>query len=179
MRLAVTYPDGLPLANVDAALIERALSNLLDNAIRVTPSGGAIDVDVSASELRGQPAIKVAVSDSGPGVSPEDQARVPKDLGAPYPGEVLVEAPAGAAVICNSSMWHAGTLKKTDAPRRMLHLSYTRRDLPQQLLQLDHLTPELYSRMTPVLRYLLEIEPPKPGDGVLRQPQKQHKGWWN
>ncbi len=33
-----------------------------------------------------------------------------------------------------------GTLKKTDAPRRMLHLSYTRRDLPQQLVQLDYLT---------------------------------------
>ena len=112
-------------------------------------------------------------------LSPEDEARVPKDLGAPYPGEVLVEAPAGSAIICNSSMWHAGTLKKTDAPRRMLHLTYTRRDLPQQLLQLDYLTPELYSRMSPVQRYLLEIEPPKDGDGVLRQPKKDHKGWWN
>jgi ectoine hydroxylase-related dioxygenase (phytanoyl-CoA dioxygenase family) len=44
-------------------------------------------------------------------LSPEDQARVPADLGAPYPGEMLVEAPAGAAVILNSSMWHAGTRK--------------------------------------------------------------------
>lgn len=111
--------------------------------------------------------------------TPDEEARVPQDLSAPYPGEVLVKAPAGCAVICNSSMWHAGTMKKTDKPRRMLHLTYTRRDLPQQLLQLDHLTPELYNRMSPVKRYLLEIEPPKPGDGVLRQPQKDHKGWWN
>jgi ectoine hydroxylase-related dioxygenase (phytanoyl-CoA dioxygenase family) len=112
-------------------------------------------------------------------LSPEDEARIPQDLAAPYPGEVLVEAPAGSAIICNSSTWHAGTLKKTDAPRRMLHLTYTRRDLPQQLLQLDYLTPELYARMTPVQRYLLEIEPSKDGDGVLRQPKKDHKGWWN
>lgn len=112
-------------------------------------------------------------------LSPEDAARVPADLGAPYPGEVLVEAPAGSAIICNSSMWHAGTLKKGDANRRMLHLTYTRRDLPQQLLQLDYLTPELYNRMSPVQRYLLEIEPPRPGDGILRQPKKDHKGWWN
>ena len=76
VHLAVNYPDGLPLANVDAALIERALSNLLENAIRVTPPGGAIDVDVSAAALHEEPAIRVAVSDSGPGVSPEDQARV-------------------------------------------------------------------------------------------------------
>ena len=112
-------------------------------------------------------------------LSPEDAERVPKDLSAPYPGELLVEAPAGSAVICNSSMWHAGTLKKTGMPRRMLHLTYTRRDLPQQLLQLDYLTPELYNRMSPVQRYLMEIEPPKPGDGILRQPKKAHAGWWN
>ncbi|NJM28999.1 MAG: phytanoyl-CoA dioxygenase family protein [Rhizobiales bacterium] len=41
-------------------------------------------------------------------LSLEDQARVPKDLGAPYPGEVKVTAPAGSAIICNSSMWHSG-----------------------------------------------------------------------
>ncbi len=92
---------------------------------------------------------------------------------------MLVEAPAGSAIICNSSMWHSGTVKKSDKHRRMLHLTYTRRDLPQQLLQLDYLTPELYNRMSPVKRYLLEIEPPKDGDGVLRQPKKDHKGWWN
>jgi ectoine hydroxylase-related dioxygenase (phytanoyl-CoA dioxygenase family) len=112
-------------------------------------------------------------------LSAEDQARVPKNLAAPYPGEVLVTAPAGSAIICNSAMWHAGTLKKSDAYRRMLHLTYTRRDLPQQLLQLDHLTKELYDRMSPVQRYLLEIEPPKAGDGILRQPKRDHRGWWN
>jgi ectoine hydroxylase-related dioxygenase (phytanoyl-CoA dioxygenase family) len=112
-------------------------------------------------------------------LSPEDAARVPEDLAAPYPGEVLVEAPAGAAIICNSSMWHSGTLKKDNSYRRMLHLTYTRRDLPQQLTQLDYLTEGLYNRMSPEQRYLLEIEPPKPGDGVLRQPKKEHKGWWN
>ena len=112
-------------------------------------------------------------------ISAEDQARIPKDLGTPYPGEVLVQAKAGSAIICNSAMWHAGTLKKGDAHRRMLHLTYTRRDLPQQLVQLDHLTKGLYDRMNPVQRYLLEIEPPKDGDGIMRQPKKDHKGWWN
>ena len=112
-------------------------------------------------------------------ISAKDQARIPKDLGTPYPGEVLVQAKAGSAIICNSAMWHAGTLKKGDAHRRMLHLTYTRRDLPQQLVQLDHLTKGLYDRMNPVQRYLLEIEPPKDGDGIMRQPKKDHKGWWN
>jgi ectoine hydroxylase-related dioxygenase (phytanoyl-CoA dioxygenase family) len=112
-------------------------------------------------------------------LSPEDEAHVPKDLSAPYPGEVLVEAPAGSAIICNSSMWHSGTKKNSNAYRRMLHLTYTRRDLPQQLLQLDYLTEGLYNRMSPEQRYLMEIEPPKHGDGILRQPKRNHKGWWN
>jgi ectoine hydroxylase-related dioxygenase (phytanoyl-CoA dioxygenase family) len=110
-------------------------------------------------------------------LSAEDEVRVPKDLDAPYPGELLVTAPAGAAIVCNSSMWHSGTRKNDDTNRRMLHMSYTRRDLPQQLLQLDYLTPQLYNRMSPEHRYLLEIEPPK--GGVLRQPKKKHKNWWN
>jgi ectoine hydroxylase-related dioxygenase (phytanoyl-CoA dioxygenase family) len=109
----------------------------------------------------------------------EDQARVPTDLSAPYPGEVLVEAPAGSAIICNSSMWHSGTMKKDNTYRRMLHLTYTRRDLPQQLVQIDHLTQGLYERMSPVHRWLMEIEPKKDGDAILRQPDKKGKGWWN
>ena len=86
--------------------------------------------------------------------SAEDEARLPKDLSAPYPGEVLVQAPAGSAIICNSSMWHSGTLKQDNSYRRMLHLTYTRRDLPEQLLQLDYLTEALYNRMSPEQRYL-------------------------
>jgi ectoine hydroxylase-related dioxygenase (phytanoyl-CoA dioxygenase family) len=109
----------------------------------------------------------------------EDKARLPESLSAPYPGEVLVEATAGSAIICNSSMWHSGTKKLDNTYRRMLHLTYTRRDLPQQLVQIDHLTPELYNRMNPAHRWLMEIEPPKQGDTILRQPDKKGKGWWN
>jgi hypothetical protein len=109
--------------------------------------------------------------------SPEDQTRAPADLGAPYPNEVLVEAPAGSAIILNSSMWHAGTRKNSDAPRRLLHLTYTRRDLPQQLVQLDYVTPELYGRMNSAHRYLLEIDRTQT-DEVLRQPKRAHATWW-
>ena len=112
-------------------------------------------------------------------LSPEDQARVPTDLEAPYPGEVYVTAPAGAAVIMNSSLWHGGTLKRTGAPRRLLHLTYTRRDLPQQLVQRDYLTSALYERMGPEQRFLLDIEPLAAGEAVSRRKPREHAGWWN
>lgn len=70
--LGVEYADALPLVRVDAGLIERALANLLDNALRVTPRGGQVMVRV-VHEGGG---MRIEVSDTGPGVSPEDQARV-------------------------------------------------------------------------------------------------------
>ena len=72
LTLTLDYPDGMPLAPVDAALIERALANLLDNALRVTPAGGRIEVRV----LREDPGLRLEVSDTGPGVALEDQPRV-------------------------------------------------------------------------------------------------------
>lgn len=72
VTLTVDYPDGLPLSELDASLIERALANLIDNALRVTPAGGRVDVAVS----RTYDGLRVQVRDTGPGVAPDDQPRV-------------------------------------------------------------------------------------------------------
>ena len=72
LKLELDYPDGLPLTPVDAALIERALANLLDNALRVTPAGGVVQVRV----VRDAAGLRLEVSDTGPGVALEDQPRV-------------------------------------------------------------------------------------------------------
>lgn len=111
--------------------------------------------------------------------TPEEQARVPADLAAPYPGQVLVEAPAGSVIVINSSLWHAGTRNVSGARRRVLHLTYTRRDLPQQLTQRDYLTDALYDRMSPAQRFLMDIEPAAEGDTIVRQPKRAAGGhWW-
>jgi ectoine hydroxylase-related dioxygenase (phytanoyl-CoA dioxygenase family) len=105
---------------------------------------------------------------------------VPKDFAKPYPGEIYVTAPAGSVAVLNSSLWHAGTTNKTGARRRVLHLTYTRRDLPQQLVQRDYLTKELYERLSPAHRFLMDVEP----DYAMAAPKKSAqregaKGWWN
>jgi Phytanoyl-CoA dioxygenase (PhyH) len=112
-------------------------------------------------------------------LSPEEQARIPADLAAPYPGEVLVEAPAGSVVVINSSLWHGGTRNESGARRRVLHLTYTRRDLPQQLLQREYLTEALYERMSPAQRFLMDIEPLPEGAVVMRSAQREGaRSWW-
>ena len=86
--------------------------------------------------------------------------RYPADPFAPFPGEVLVTIPAGSVAVFNSSCWHGGTLKKNDARRRMLHLTYTRRDLKQQLPQQQYLTQAFYDRLDAAQRFLLDVTDP-------------------
>ena len=56
---------------VDRASLDRAVSNLLDNAARYTPAGGAVSLAVSADEKT----LTITVEDTGPGFSPEALAR--------------------------------------------------------------------------------------------------------
>jgi signal transduction histidine kinase len=51
----------------DQDLLLQLMLNLLDNAVKYTPSGGTVDVSLSAAN--GQ--AEVAVSDSGPGIAAE------------------------------------------------------------------------------------------------------------
>jgi two-component system heavy metal sensor histidine kinase CusS len=60
------------VASVDRALLERALVNLLENALRHTPAGGVIHVLARASGDR----VVLGIEDSGPGIAAEDRARI-------------------------------------------------------------------------------------------------------
>lgn len=59
-------------ADVDCGLLLRVLTNLLVNAMKFTPPGGEIRVALCSEEGR----ARMAVSDQGPGVAPEDRARI-------------------------------------------------------------------------------------------------------
>ena len=67
-RLVADVMPGLPVVTADLGMIERVLTNLLDNAIRHTPEGGEIVVQLRPE----QAAVRVEISDTGPGI-PGDQ----------------------------------------------------------------------------------------------------------
>jgi heavy metal sensor kinase len=56
----------------DAVALERALLNLVDNAVRYTPAGGK--VELSAAVMDGW--VEISVQDSGPGIAAADAERV-------------------------------------------------------------------------------------------------------
>jgi ectoine hydroxylase-related dioxygenase (phytanoyl-CoA dioxygenase family) len=86
---------------------------------------------------------------------PRSAVRDPK---APYPGEVIITAPAGSVIVYNAHIWHGGTANHTTRHRRALHASFTRRDLPQQQWQRMLLRPETQARIDGMLRYLLALD---------------------
>jgi signal transduction histidine kinase len=63
-RLVADIAPALPVVEADLGMIERVLTNLLDNAIRHTPEGGEIRVCLRSIGA----GVEVQVSDSGPGV---------------------------------------------------------------------------------------------------------------
>ena len=70
IELRADIPPRLPNVTADLGMIERVLTNLLDNAIRHTPDEGAVDVDLAVRDGK----VSVTVSDTGPGMSAEVRA---------------------------------------------------------------------------------------------------------
>ncbi|WP_454724624.1 MULTISPECIES: HAMP domain-containing sensor histidine kinase [Cupriavidus] len=72
VRLRAGIPPRLPAVMADLGMIERVLTNLLDNAIRHTPAQGAVDVDLAVGDGK----VSVTVSDTGPGIAPALRERL-------------------------------------------------------------------------------------------------------
>jgi len=72
ITLRCGIPDGISLS-ADTRMIQRMVSNLFDNAMKYTPSGGGVDVNVSEN-TSGQ--VIIAISDTGAGISDGDLPRI-------------------------------------------------------------------------------------------------------
>ena len=68
---AVAPAPGLAV-NADHARLRQALANLVDNAVKYTPGGG--EISLSATATAGD--VTFEVRDTGPGIAPEQQARI-------------------------------------------------------------------------------------------------------
>jgi heavy metal sensor kinase len=71
VTLTCKAPDGTRLFG-DAQMIQRMLSNIVDNAIKYTPAAGAVTVSLSQRDDQ----VFVSVNDTGVGISPDDLPRI-------------------------------------------------------------------------------------------------------
>jgi signal transduction histidine kinase len=72
VEVALDVNSGVDVVEGDERRIRQVIFNLLSNAVKFTPASGA--VGVSALQMNGE--VRVAVTDTGPGIAPEDQERI-------------------------------------------------------------------------------------------------------
>lgn len=70
--LTTDIPKNLPDISYDPDLLEKAITNLLDNAIKYTPAKGRIEIRVKSDSAKAQ----IEVADNGIGIPPEDMPRI-------------------------------------------------------------------------------------------------------
>lgn len=91
-QLTVSVHGRCPALPLDGPKIASALGNLLSNAIRFSPVGGRIDINLSQADGR----VVLDIRDEGAGIAPEDRDRVfePFFRGTRQP----VDAPKGSGI---------------------------------------------------------------------------------
>ncbi|NUN49572.1 MAG: PAS domain S-box protein [Candidatus Brocadiae bacterium] len=112
--LEVRCPDDLPEAVFDWNRMKEVLINLVSNAIKYSPAGGTVRVELSTAEGN----VRIDVSDEGIGISEADQKnlfqqffRVDGSLTAQVSGTGL-----GLAIVKGIAEAHGGTVMVRSSP---------------------------------------------------------------
>jgi signal transduction histidine kinase len=126
ITLSVQAPEHLP-AYGDRELIQQAVANLIDNAVKFSPAGGA--VRLSASVTTG--GVDIVVADQGPGIPLADRARAAERF---FRGEIARNTPGsglGLALVQAVAQLHGGSLRLDDSgPGLVATLSLSGHDEP-------------------------------------------------
>jgi PAS domain S-box-containing protein len=76
ISLRLEPAEGVAIVPGDAALLRQAVTNLVDNAIKYTPSGGIVTVGLSVRADGERKRAVIRIADTGIGIAPEDQMRL-------------------------------------------------------------------------------------------------------
>jgi signal transduction histidine kinase len=76
LSLSMTLPPEPVSVSADAEAMRRVILILLDNALKYTPAGGAIQIVVSTSGSGNETRVVIDITDDGIGIAPEEQPRV-------------------------------------------------------------------------------------------------------
>jgi signal transduction histidine kinase len=110
LTLTLAVPDTLTILG-DRDMLQQAVANLLDNAIKFSPPGGAIRLEAAVIDRH----VRIAVADRGPGIPEADRARAIERF---FRGEQARHTPGsglGLALVQAVASLHEGSLVLADA----------------------------------------------------------------
>ena len=73
IKVRLDVADDIPLIDTDPQKVQQILYNLLSNAIKFTPEEGRVQI---AAAMRDDTTVRISVTDTGPGISQEDQEKI-------------------------------------------------------------------------------------------------------
>ena len=107
----------------DADLLFQSLANLLDNAIKYTPEGGAVTLHVTSDD----DTVTVVVADSGPGVPPEEREPILRRFYRLEPARSTPGSGLGLSLVAAVAQLHEAALTLEDsAPGLVVRLRFKR-----------------------------------------------------
>lgn len=110
--LSLTAPTELFPVHGEIPMLERVLTNFIDNAFRYAPAGSTIEVSL----VRSGDSVRVQVSDQGPGLSPEERGRVFDRFYTGDPSRTSGRSGLGLAIAKRIVELHGGTIGVTGDP---------------------------------------------------------------
>ena len=109
--------------NGDADLLFQSLANLLDNAMKYTPEGGAVTLHVTSDD----DTVSVVVADTGPGVPPGEREAVLRRFYRLEPARSTPGSGLGLSLVCAVAQLHEAELTLEDnGPGLMVRLRFRR-----------------------------------------------------
>lgn len=72
IELKLNFAPDLPKIKADQRKLEQIMNNLLSNALKFTPRGGKVTIDVCVTMVDTTPSMKISVSDTGVGIPAEE-----------------------------------------------------------------------------------------------------------
>ena len=110
IALTVQMPDETTVFG-DRELLQQAVANLVDNAVKFSPSGSTVHLSATSSPA----GVEIAVADQGPGIPEVDRARAAERF---FRGESARNTPGsglGLALVQAVAQLHGGSLRMADA----------------------------------------------------------------
>lgn len=116
--LDLLWPDDLIHLMVDERLVERVFLNLLTNAIKFSPAGGSVKIQIERAGTHDAPLCRLAVIDEGPGVPDSEKIHIFEEFatGSTTSNHSQASFGIGLAFCKSVVISHGGEIGVKDAP---------------------------------------------------------------